>query len=573
LRVAADDATVRARATELLAQLMIKNRQMEDAVGLFLQLGKEYPTVVIRDGKTGADFLTSLLTDKRLLPFLEPSRYPLPTRMKAEQLGAQNNNFGVQFEVESPPDLFPMFRQYRFALDMYRSGNGSWSLIGYDRATGAEKCRFPNMMAPNLYTTNGQPISYSKFVQGTGHVMLVQLGMWVYCFDLVEKKELWNRNLLGENPPPFQPGNPNPPVEVGPDGECTIRYPDGYTITLGHATVVQPGFVALLTRDGLECVEPQSRRVQWVRKGIPDNTQIHGDARHVVLIETEPYDPNQPNKVRKPVATKLIRAVDGMVVENSPDSARVLAAARSFKVYGRHALLADGTGDQPRTVRFYDLATGKDVWKREYDPKSIPIGSPLHAEWTGVLKSDGTAEILAVKTGDVVAKLALDPKHVEEQMKPCGGAQLLADADRFYLILDRDAAAGSTNGTRPVPMYNNNMLRSLKVNGPIYAFDRATGKRLWTYADVLENQWLVLEQFADMPVFIAAAPVMRENNQYAHAVVVIEKERGRLLLDKSVVYNGNFFQSLTVDQKNGTISLNRFDTRISITPDEPRGGK
>jgi len=90
---------------------------------------------------------------------------------------------------------------------------------------------------------------------------------------------------------------------------------------------------------------------------------------------------------------------------------------------------------------------------------------------------------------------------------------------------------------------------------------------------VMENQWLVLEQFADLPVLIASAPVMRENNQYTHAVVVIEKERGRLIFDKSVLYNGNFFMNLVVDQKNGTISMNRYDTRIYITPDEPKGGK
>jgi hypothetical protein len=119
-----------------------------------------------------------------------------------------------------------------------------------------------------------------------------------------------------------------------------------------------------------------------------------------------------------------------------------------------------------------------------------------------------------------------------------------------------------------VPVYNNYMLRSQKVNGPIYAFDRGSHKRLWVYADVLENQWLVLEQFADLPVLIASAPVMRDNNQYTHAVVVIEKERGRLVFDKPVLYNGNFFQNLTVDQKNGTISMNRYDTRIYITPDE-----
>jgi hypothetical protein len=507
-----------------------------------------------------------LLTDKRLLPFLEPSRYPLPTRMKAEQREPQNNiNYGAQFEVESPADLFPMFRQYRFVLDQFRSGNGSWTLIGYDRATGKEMCRFPNMMAPNLYTNTGQPIPYSNFVKGNGHIMLVQLGMWVYCFDLAEKKELWNRNLLGDNPPPLQPGNPNPPVEVGPDGECTIRYPDGYTVTLGRSTLVQPGFVALLTRDGLECVEPLTRRLLWVRKGIADRTQIHGDARYIVLLETDAQ--------RKPVGTKLLRAVDGMVVENSPDSGRALAEAKSYKLYGRHALLAGGTGEEARNLRFYDMATGKDVWKRQFDAKAIPIHAPINHDWTGFLKADGSAEIIAVKTGETVATLQIDKKHAAEQMKSCIGAQLLADADRFYLILDRDPSAGSTNGTRPVPVYNNYMLRSQKVNGPIYAFDRTTHKRLWHYADVLENQWLVLEQFGDLPVIIASAPVMRENNQYTHAVVVIEKERGRLLFEKNVLYNGNFFQNITVDQKNGTISMNRYDTRIYITPDELKGGK
>ena len=287
LRVTADEPAVRACATEALAQLMIKNRMMEDAVGLYLQLGKEFPDIVIRDGKTGADFLTSLLTDKRLLPFLEPSRYPMPTRVTAEQrTPMQGINFGAQFEIESPPDLFPMFRQYRFVLDQFVSNNGTWTVRAFDRATGNERGRFPNMVAPNLYTNNGQPIPYSKFVQGCGHVLLVQMGTWVYCFDLAEKKELWSKNLLGENQPLQPNGNPNPPVMPMPGGAIVVRFADGYTMTLGRSTIIQPGYCCLLTRDGLECVEPLTRRVMWTRKGIADRTEIHGDSRYIVLLET-----------------------------------------------------------------------------------------------------------------------------------------------------------------------------------------------------------------------------------------------------------------------------------------------
>lgn len=564
LRVSAEDPVIRARATEALAKLMIDNRMMEDAVGLYMQLGKEYADLVIRDGKTGADFLNGLLTDKRLLPYLEPSRYPMPGRVKAEEARPiAGMNLGAQFEIESPPDLFPAFRQYRFVLDQYRSGNGSWTLIAYDRSTGAERLRFPNLVAPNLYTNNGYPIPYSKFVQGTGHVLLVQLGMWVHCFDLAEKKELWSRNLLGENPPQVQPGvNPNPPVQVLPNGACVVKFPDGYTVTLGRSTVVQPGYVAILTRDGLECVEPLTRRTLWTRSGIGDRTEIVGDGRYLVLIEND-------DKF-KPVSTKLLRAVDGMVVENSPDSGRVLGEAQSFRLFGRHALLTGGTGDEKRVLRLYDLATGKDVWKKESDPKSVVIQSPLNPEWTGFVAPDGVAEVLSTPTGQGVARLKVDERNLEAHVKPCVGAQLLADADRYYLTLDRDPNAQGAKGMRSVPIYNNYMLRSQKVNGPLYAFDRATRKRLWYYGDVLEHQWLVLEQFAELPVIIASAPVMNENNAYTHMVVVIEKERGRLVMNKPVVYNGNFFMNLTVDPKNHTISMNRYDTRIVISPDDAK---
>ena len=109
--------------------MMVKNQLMEDAVGLYLQLGKDFPTVVVRDGKTGADYLTDLLTDRRLLPYLEPSRYPLPPRVKVEVGGPVNRgNMGSSFEVDVEGDLFPMYRRLRFAMDLVSSGNNTWTL-------------------------------------------------------------------------------------------------------------------------------------------------------------------------------------------------------------------------------------------------------------------------------------------------------------------------------------------------------------------------------------------------------------------------------------------------------------
>jgi hypothetical protein len=405
-------------------------------------------------------------------------------------------------------------------------------------------------------------------VQANGQHLLLQFGTMVYCYDLAAEpkgkdKELWQKNLVGEN---FAP-NPNRNIraEMGPDGEVTVPFDDGYIITLGKATVLQAGYAALLTRDGLEVVEPLTRKVLWTRRDMRERTQLYGDSRYIVLVE------NDSN--RKPVAARVLRAVDGLPVEGSGDSGRVLTNARSYQILGRHALLTEGTGEQPRVLRLFDLGSGKDVWRKEYSSKAIPIKSH-NSEWAGFVKPDGEAEILDVRTGKTTATLRIDKQNLETDLKPAGQAQLLFDADHYYLVLDREAAAGSSNGTTRLNVGNTFMLRVTNVNGPLYAFDRVTGKRLWWYGDgLLENQQLVMDRFAELPVILAAAPMMhRVNNSstQVHPVVVIEKARGRLLFDNPVVFDHQNFMNLTVDHKNGTIDLRKQNCRIAIMPDEPR---
>ena len=66
-----DDPQVGACAVEMLARLMARKGLMEDAAYWYRLLGHDYEKVTIRDGKTGADFLNDLATDKRFLPYLD----------------------------------------------------------------------------------------------------------------------------------------------------------------------------------------------------------------------------------------------------------------------------------------------------------------------------------------------------------------------------------------------------------------------------------------------------------------------------------------------------------------------
>ena len=202
---------------------------------------------------------------------------------------------------------------------------------------------------------------------------------------------------------------------------------------------------------------------------------------------------------------KRMKKVAGVDITMGSDACR--AALRAYgKGIKRLGIVTPymPVGDK-QVLRLFDVASGKNIWMKEYDSKAVPLKS-TNPEWTGYVKSNGDVEILNTATGKPVSSFKLDAKLSEAHLKGCVEAQLLADSDRFYVVLDR-TPAGNALAMRRNMMYNYSM-RSQLVNGPIYAFERTTGKRLWYVEDLLENQWIILERFADLPVIIAAAGIL-----------------------------------------------------------------
>jgi hypothetical protein len=281
---------------------------------------------------------------------------------------------------------------------------------------------------------------------------------------------------------------------------------------------------------------------------------------------------------RKPISTKLLRALDGTPVEGVTDVGKQLAAAKQYRAFGRTAFLSEAPANGPRVFRLLDLVTGKDIWRTEFDAKSIAIRS-VGVDWVGMVKPTGEVELLSVQTGRPVAGFKLDPKHAESQIRDCAEAILLTDPERAFLVLNRDI--GPTGGGPGVAMnpammginrfngYNTPPLRSLRVNGPMYCFDRATGKRAWFVEDVLDNQLLLLDRFADLPVVVAGA-VTADRGGQTFKVTVIEKERGLLRFNEGLAADNNFFLGMIVDAKNGSVDLLKATHRISIQPDDKK---
>lgn len=545
----ADDPAYAARAVEALARLMTRRGMLEDAVGLYSQLGTRYANVVVRDGKSGADVYGELITDKRLLPYLEPGAAPTGKYKVDPQTGQVNRQFFQSFALEPEGELLPFLRRLQLTMQLSPNGDGSWALVVTDRATGEKRCEFTGLSGVQNNAGFQQGAPTYRIAQANGHLLMVNAGQWAYCFDLADKRELWRYNLLGTA---ILPTNNPPRPDRDKDGDLLFHYEDGWTLRLGRSSVLQPTYACLVTRDGLVAVDPSNGEKLWVRTNISPKVKVFGDARHIFLIEGSD--------------SKVLRAVDGTPVEGVKDFASVFNSPTRVAVLGRHVLVSEG--DKGRALRLYDPLSGEDVWKKEYPAAGTVLLKTLDPETTGTLGPDGKFEVLETRTGRSLFKGAVDADRVDDHMKTASGGMavtkpaLLADADRYYLFLNRPAEPG--RGQVP---YGYSMIRSEPVNGVGYAFDKATGKRLW-FHPAFRNQTVLLERFNELPCIVAAAQVMDDKTkQYQYRVAVVDKQNGLLRYHKGHSQNG-FFMSVSADPKTRAVEFYRYDLRLRIVPDE-----
>ncbi|MFO0799887.1 MAG: hypothetical protein U0804_20650 [Gemmataceae bacterium] len=563
VRTTAADPKLRARATAELAALMVKAGLLDESVRLYLQLGNEFKDVPVVNGKKGEDYLTDLLTDRRLLPYLEPARYPLPTRVRVEDKsggGGAGQNLPSS-EVVPAGEFLPEFQKVRFALEM-NPQTGAWQLTGYDRTSDVARYKFGDIAQFNVNVGGAQQNTGRVFHAG-GRVLVAQVGPTVYGYDLSKKSNTaaWKVSLTGDLPQ----NNGYQAIARNADEIEMIFHQDGTKLLIRTTgVVVRPEYACVLTRDGLECFDPADRnRKFWTRRYVPERTHVFGDDQYVVLVEV--------GADRRPSSVRVLRAGDGATVTGAPDSAEALAAARSYKVFGRTALLHEADDDGKQVLRLLDLTTGKDVWKREYDDKAVAVKSHDPAV-CGMVRGTGEVDLLDPHTGRPVGQFKLDADRLADHLGKCRGAQLFADATRFYLVLDRDRNAGGLAGR--FVNYNNGLtLRTAAVDGPMYCFVRATGERAW-YADGhFENQVLIVDRFADLPVLVAGQWALRPGGgPYEFKAVVVEKERGLLRYASTQPDQMQMtFTTLTVDQRNRSVEFfrprNGQAMRVVVLPD------
>src|SRR5438034_10792604 len=170
----------------------------------------------------------------------------------------------------------------------------------------------------------------------------------------------------------------------------------------------------------------------WTKMDVPSRTRVFGDNERLYLLETP-----EGGGVG---AGRCLRASDGVSIDVN-DFGNVYL--NRIRLDGRRILSA-AVGRDGFVMRLYDVPTGKDVWSKTFDARAVVLRTEDPA-LTGVIEPDGKMVVLDAASGkELLAASVLqrvDPKVesrvTADDLKSLAEPMLLADADRFYLALNR----------------------------------------------------------------------------------------------------------------------------------------
>ncbi len=590
-----------ARATEALARLYTRKGLLEDAAYCYRRLGSEYPDVIIRDGKTGRDFYNDTATDKRLLPYLdEPDPFG-STRLKATRKndGVRPSDSGQLFQFEHSGEDLPYFRSHivglsqsshKFKLlDRTLPGTNSsepfkevWShtlpptmfqMLAGQVLGQNQMNQFNGMggmggmgMVVNVNNAVGNPPREPRFPYRTlGHLIVLPACNMVFGIDPVNRKVLWKEDLVSmTGPVGVRRGQPNglnpqhPPVVDPRDGSVVVTYLDGWAQRLGEAGSLQGRALCVQARETLTVLDPLTGRTLWTRMDVYPHNYLFADDNHVFVVELD-HD-------NAPSATRVFRADDGITVK-APDFSAVFK--KRLQIFGRFILVSENGPAGGVQLRLYDPLTARAVWQQTYAARSIVTRSEDES-LAGVVEPSGKVHVIdlrarkEVMTGQM-ARPAEDLQNVQV-------IHLLADHKNFYFACQAPMEMNNMNRGMPSGIMSNVMtqlgMRTVAVNGMIYAFERTTGGVFW-YVPA-KNQMLVLDQFRELPVILLTARKQEFQNFTGRAnstvyAMSIEKRSGRVIFSDDSLTAQNFW-GVRVDNRAGTIDFLSYNARISHYP-------
>lgn len=551
-----------AAALETLARLKTRLGELDEAARCYRQLAQKYPKIPVRDGKTGEELYLELMTDKRFLPYVEELRRgwsgshfitPKPGTPTMQDNGMVAQLFWLEPETGANA---PFFRRYRLGVD-----NGNQQVKRVDRITGEERILFRLQgMMPTIFNNPAMRGKFRVTCHLEGNLLVFSWGHYVYAYDLRHNRPepLWSYDLLGGtfDPQSRKPGDQPFQLIVNQKGGLDLLVANSAVSRVGGLAAVEAKCVCFYVREeGLVAVDPhQIERVTipgtqvtvnrprklWVKADLQPTAETFSDGE-LLFVVPPGRSPNEPGR---PYALRLI---DGSRVE-VPDFSSLYAQREVL--LGRHLLTKEGGGNAPLVLRLHDVRDGREIWNKTFDAQTTLLKSE-DSTLAAVVDGSGRLTAFNVISGTEVFTAVIDP------LTPGSTGYLIQDDSHFYVLTHKPANVDPNLRRDVLPM--GQFLRTLSVNGPVYAFDRETGRKVWER--VVPDQNLVIDEFKEMPILFFGSWQRQwsakggQQFQSGSAVLVLDKRNGETIDDFALPRDSIQLHTVRVDQRTGQVDI------------------
>jgi hypothetical protein len=427
-------------------------------------------------------------------------------------------------------------------------------IVGRD-GLGREKFRIP-LSEAGQNRFGYQPMNpTTSFASARGNLLFVNLGTQLLALDTLRpinagSRVLWQQELFELAPNVFNAGVQMRQINF-PWGQQKQIQQYGEAAVLGVVGPITDRCVCIARARDLLALDPITGAPLWTWHGLPQGAEVFGDNDAIIIAP-----PDGSNAI-------VLRTTDGQRLGRC----NVPPSDRRAGYHGRRVLTwrsAEGAGNGKTEILLADPWKSQDVALGEFTTVGMK-GTTVDDEALAIYEPNGRFRMMSLNDGR---------KLIDDQLEPeasLGEIVVEATPDQFLLV--------ARHGTTQHPQINNQQFMPMNVqgfdasvqlvSGNVYAFNRATGKRLWSVPALVEHEYMVLDQGQELPVILFIRPPRRDAPQVGGEgkgwILCLDRRNGRALLDEEVPLQiNNYHFAITGDRQTNTVSLTASNRTYSL---------
>ena len=273
-------------------------------------------------------------------------------------------------------------------------------------------------------------------------------------------------------------------------------------------------------------VDPMTGKDLWVRQDTRPDSILFGDDQYLFVLPS-----GQP-------AATVLRAADGKLLDTRP------VPQERLSTFGRYVLLWRDT-----RLELWDPWEKRPVWPAiKFGPDARP--TVVDRESVAVFEpGKGRFALIRIPDGRKLIDAELGPQRVFSDL------HVFRSSEQSMLVINGVERTGRPAGQ----VWGPPGTASVPINrAHVYGFDRH-GKKLWSDPVVVEDQYLVTNQPARLPVLVFACAVQLPNPnpnqppQQKTTLLCIDKRTGRTYGPESVP--GYYYLRIAGDPEQKTVEF------------------